>query len=57
MQATFLLHLITRQGCLRACGRIQAANALNLGTPQPWEATGGAILEETGEKRSYQVTP
>jgi hypothetical protein len=52
-----LLRLITRQGYLRACGRIQAANALNLGTPQPWEATVDAILEETGRKSIYQVTP
>jgi hypothetical protein len=39
-----------RQGCLRADGRIQPANALNPGISQLWEAYGDVILEKMGRK-------
>lgn len=35
---------------MRACGRIQPANALNPGISQLWEADVGVILEKMGRK-------
>ena len=59
IRAAYVLHPITRQGCLRAGGRIQPATSLNLGTSQSWEADVGAALEKIGRKSQlsgYSIT-